>query len=109
MAPSQDAAQEMEAMGCCEAKKKPACPEGTTQVDKTPCCSVFTTHHKLDIPSTLKLSKLELMALPPALTSVFLLPTVVLTTVEGSWPNYSDTSPPLAGRDLLHRLHILNI
>ncbi|RNI29281.1 hypothetical protein EFB08_07625 [Rufibacter latericius] len=109
MAPSQDAAQKMEEMGCCTAKKKPACPEGTTQVDKTPCCSVSTTHHKLDVPSTLKFSKVEFVALLPALTSVFLLPPVATATVEGSWPYYSDTSPPRAGRDLLHHLHILNI
>lgn len=109
MAPSQEMTRKMEEMGCCKAKKKASCPDGTTRVDKTPCCSVATTHHKLDIPSTLKLSKVEFVALPPALASVFLLPPVALTPIEGSWPFYSDTSPPLAGRALLHRLHILNI
>ncbi|MBC3538663.1 hypothetical protein ACFSC6_19650 [Rufibacter sediminis] len=109
MSPSQDPAQKMEEMGCCATKKKAACPEGTTQVEKASCCSVSTTLHKLDIPSTLKFSKVEFAALPPALASVFLLPPVVGAPEEGAWPNYSDTSPPLAGRALLHRLHILNI
>jgi hypothetical protein len=109
MGPSHEMTWEMEKMGCCAAKKKPPCPEGTTQVDKTPCCSEATTHHKLDVPTTLKFSKVEFVALLPALTSVFLLPPVATAPVKGIWPFYANTSPPLAGRDLLHRLHILNI
>ncbi|MBA9076408.1 hypothetical protein [Rufibacter quisquiliarum] len=113
--PSSAAAKKMEKMGCCSKKKKaPACPKPdkapkTTSVSKKACCSEATTYQKLDVETSLKFSKVEFLAIAPALTSTFLLPPVTLATEANSWPLYSDSSPPLAGKDLLHRLHILNI
>jgi hypothetical protein len=109
MSSSTAAAAEMKAMGCCAKQEKPACPAGAASVDKTPCCSSATIFHKLDITTSLKLSKLEFSVAPPMLVHSFLLPPPVLPLVTEKWPFYTDTSPPLAGKDLLHRLHILNI
>ncbi|MGV3540984.1 MAG: hypothetical protein ACO1OQ_14310 [Rufibacter sp.] len=109
------AAKKMEKMGCCAKKKKaPACPKPdkapkTTSVSKKACCSEAVTYQKLDVESALKFSKVEFIALAPALTSTFLLPPAITPAISGGWPLYSDSSPPLAGKDLLHRLHILNI
>ncbi|RNI27107.1 hypothetical protein EFA69_13100 [Rufibacter immobilis] len=104
------ASKEMKAMGCCTKKQKPtSCPEAAAKVEKQKCCSVSTTHHKLDVQSALKFDKVEVLTLQPMLVSSFLLPQISATAQSSTWPLYTDTSPPLAGKDLLHRLHILII
>ncbi|WP_205502037.1 hypothetical protein [Rufibacter psychrotolerans] len=109
MTAAPSAAKKMADMGCCSKKQKPACPEAAAKVGKEKCCSVSTTHHKLDVESLLTYDKVELVALPPMLVSSFLLPLVPTAAPATTWPLYSDSSPPLAGKELLHRLHILNI
>lgn len=101
--------EKMEKMGCCSKKEKPACPT-ETKTAKKKCCSVSTTFQKLDIESSLKLQKVEFVSMPMALANPFPLPlAAVLAPTASTWPFYADTSPPLAGRDLLHRLHTLII
>ncbi|WP_192821369.1 hypothetical protein [Rufibacter sp. LB8] len=111
MAPSAAAAEKMEKMGCCKAKKKtPVCPTAeTTTLDKTPCCTVATTFHTVDVAPTNKLPKVEFAVLAAVPETSFLVPFLGAQSVSKGWPLYSDSSPPLAGIDLLHRLHILNI
>lgn len=108
MVPKASAMEKMEKAGCCEKKEKPACPDAPV-LDKEDCCSVTTTYHNLEVESTLKLTKVELVAVPVFLSNPFPLPPVQKVAALNTWLFYSDTSPPLAGRDLLHRLHILNI
>ncbi|WP_207435011.1 HYC_CC_PP family protein [Sabulibacter ruber] len=106
---SPDSGEKGQKMNCCTKKQKPACPETTAKVDKAKCCSISVTHHKLDVQSALKFDKVEMVALPPMLVNTFLLPPTPTSIQTKAWPLYSDTSPPVAGRELLHRLHILNI
>ena len=96
-------------MGCCASKKLPACPKGGSTLDKETCCKVATSYQKLEIETGLVISKVQFtLALPqPALPS-FLFGRST-PTLPQAWPFYTDTSPPLAGRQLLQRLHILNI
>jgi len=109
MAASPAAADKMEKMGCCSKREKPGCPD-SPKLEKKNCCSVSTTYNKLEVESALKFSKVELLALPAAIANPFPLPPVAFTVSTAStWPFYSDTSPPLGGRDLLLRLSILNI
>ncbi|QHL86904.1 hypothetical protein GU926_05410 [Nibribacter ruber] len=104
-------AEKMKEMDCCKKKAQPkkSCQEAAAQVDKKECCSSSTTYHKLD-NLALKLSdKVVFYALQPALVSSFLTPPTTAVIISSSWPSFTDTSPPLTGRDLLTRLHILNI
>ncbi|MFC6999195.1 HYC_CC_PP family protein [Rufibacter roseus] len=108
MAPSAMAVEKMEKAGCCAKEEKPVCPDAPV-LEKKDCCSLTTTHQKLEVESTLKLTKVEMLAIPAFISNPFPLPPVQEAVVLSTWPFYTDTSPPLAGRDLLHRLHILNI
>ncbi|WP_210490711.1 hypothetical protein [Rufibacter aurantiacus] len=107
MSPIEEIGLQSGGMECCAAEKKSSCQDEVTKVEQQSCCSSSVTYHKLDIPSTLKFSKVELLALMPVLTTSFLMPPVSTAPAIGSWAFYSDSSPPLAGRELLHRLHTL--
>ncbi|KAA3437540.1 hypothetical protein [Rufibacter hautae] len=107
MSQMEEAGLKSDGSDCCAAEKKSSCPAEVTKVDQQSCCSFSVTYHKLDIPSILKFSKVELLAISPMLTTSFLVPPVATVPVIGSWAFYSDSSPPLAGRELLHRLHTL--
>lgn len=99
----------MEKMGCCSKEEKPGCPV-KLKMDKKKCCSISTTYEKLDVESSLKFSKVEFVSLPAVLANPFPLPLVARTTpTSDNWPFYSDTSPPLAGRDLLNHIQVLTI
>ena len=100
-----------EKAGCCHKKETPqqACQETAAQVDEKQCCFSSTSYHKLDNLAVKSGDKFAFYALQPALVSSFLMPPTVALASAWSWPIFTDTSPPLAGRDLLTRLHILNI
>jgi hypothetical protein len=104
-------AEKMEEMGCCKKKAQPkkSCEAGAAQVEKKGCCSSSTTYHKLDNLALKLTDKVVFYFLQPALVSSFLVPPTMVLVTSSSWPSFTDTSPPLAGRDLLTRLHILNI
>ncbi len=98
-----------EKMSCCTKPDKPDCSKEAEKSNKK-CCTVALTHQKLSLESPTKFAKVEFLSLPAALANPFPLPLVASdgpVVITGSF--YSDTSPPLAGRDLLTRLQILNI
>lgn len=104
--------QAMEKKGCCSSKPKPAskAPANTkSYFTKTDCCSVSTDFQKLDLEAGLSLQKITLEAAPAPLPFSFSFSTVRVAWVKSTWPFYSDTSPPLSGRDRLHRLQVLTI
>lgn len=105
------AAAKMQRMGCCQKARKNHCAkdQNQAQLDKK-CCSVATTYHKLDITTSLKFNKVELAALPPMLLPSHFFTLLVPVQSSGTdWPLYSDTSPPLTGRELLQRIQLLRI
>lgn len=108
---SPDKADKPEETGCCkkEAAPKKSCQEAASQVAKEDCCSTSTTYHKLDNLTVKLTDKVVFYSIQPALVSSFLVPPTVALEASSSWPSFTDTSPPLAGRDLLTRLHILNL
>ncbi|GAA4301374.1 HYC_CC_PP family protein [Nibribacter koreensis] len=104
-------AEKMEEMGCCQKKAQAnkSCEAAAAQVEKEDCCTASITYHKLD-NLALKLSdKVVFYTLLPALTSSYIVPPTFVLVASSSWPSFTDASPPLAGRDLLTRLRILNI
>jgi len=85
---------------CCEAPVSQA-------DDEEGCCTVALSFEKLEPVSSLKVFQLEapvFFAVP--FTPLFTTWSPSLATDQCVY-TYSDSSPPLYGRSLLHRLHIL--
>ncbi|HEY4650628.1 MAG TPA: hypothetical protein VIG72_04395 [Pontibacter sp.] len=92
-------AQEMK--GCCSKSER-----SDTADD---CCTLKVTHKKLDVVSTTKADLLQKVYLAaPAIfpAPAYFLPVPVPTKQVLS---YSDSSPPLSGRDILLQKHILRV
>ena len=106
---AQGSDQKMEDMGCCSEKATDPCPEEAPRFIKKPCCSFSTTHQKLEVVSATPISKVQFPVVLPFQARSFLQHISQASATLVAWPLYSDSSPPLAGRQLLQRLHILNI
>lgn len=90
-------------VGCCKSSDS-----GTAGEDD--CCDVQVSFEKLDPVSSLKGFHLEAPAFFSSPWKPLLLPEWALAaTTEKRILTYSDSSPPLYGRSLLQRIHILNI
>ncbi|WP_460893398.1 hypothetical protein [Rufibacter soli] len=101
--------QKMEDMKCCSKKAADSCPEKAPRFIKKPCCTFSTTYQKLEVVSSAPSSKVQFPVILSVPTSFFSQPGFSALATQVAWPLYSDSSPPLAGRQLLQRLHILNI
>jgi len=99
MAGMEKAAAKKEMTGCC---KKPA-PEA----DEDACCTVKLSFEKLEPVSSLKTFQLELPVFFAHLPTPIIFRWDDRLTTDQRIFTYSDSSPPLYGRNLLHRIHIL--
>lgn len=86
--------------GCCE--KTP-----DTQAEEDSCCDVKVSYEKLEPVSASKAFSLELPALFPLQFNFFAPQTANFPAYEQRIYTYSDSSPPLYGRALLHSIHTL--
>jgi hypothetical protein len=85
--------------GCCE--------EPASESDEEDCCTTQLSFEKLEPVSSLKVFHLEAPVFFAVALKPLLLPGPTATTTDQRILTYSDSSPPLYGRSLLHRLHTL--
>ncbi|MEJ8801723.1 HYC_CC_PP family protein [Pontibacter sp. H249] len=85
---------------CC---KKETAPEKDTDS----CCAVKVLYEKLEPVSSNKVFSLQLPVYLPHHIQPFVLRQAIFKASEERIYTYSDSSPPVYGRKLLHQLHTL--
>ena len=85
---------------CCE-------QEESTDKEKDDCCDEAVQYEKLEPVSSLKAFNLQLPVYFPDQLKPFLPKQAASQAAEQLVYTYADSSPPLYGRRLLHKLHIL--
>ena len=86
--------------GCCEE------PSSQSEAEDG-CCTVKVSFEKLEPVSNLKAFALEAPALLAVLLRPLVFPALSAVATDRRILTYTDSSPPLYGRSLLHRIHIL--
>ena len=86
--------------GCCEEK-------ATKEKATDECCAVKVLYEKLEPVSSSKAFALQLPVYFPHHIKPFVLPQINFTAADERIYTYTDSSPPVYGRRLLHQLHIL--
>jgi len=98
-------------------QKEDPCLKGHGQTDceipdgqltfKKKCCEFKLDQHKLEQAAQQKLKQFAFVWIAPETTFLPVFPTVLQTQQEVL--TYSNSSPPLYGKDLLYSLHILRV
>ena len=92
----------------CTKHAKADCEKPTgALVLKKKCCEFKLDQHKLELASQVKFTQFTFTWLAPQLAFPLVFPTVLQTEQEVFL--YSNSSPPLYGKDLLFSLHILRV
>lgn len=81
-------------------------PAGEQQFKKK-CCEFKLDQHKLELASQVKLTQFSFTWIAPQFTFIPVFPTVL--KAEQEVYQYTNTSPPLYGKNLLYSLHILRV
>jgi hypothetical protein len=81
-------------------------PEAKVVVKKK-CCEFKLDQHKLELASQVKLTQFSFTWVAPQITFSPVFPTVFQT--EEAVLHYTNSSPPLYGKNLLYSLHILRV
>ena len=74
---------------------------------KKKCCEFKLDQHKLELASQVKFTQFSFAWIAPQITFSPVFPTVLQT--EQAVLQYTNSSPPLYGKDLLYSLHILRV
>lgn len=74
---------------------------------KKKCCEFKLDQHKLELAPQVKFTQFSFAWIAPQITFSLVFPTVLQT--EQAVLQYTNSSPPLYGKDLLYSLHILRV
>ena len=83
--------------------KKPA----EKPVAKKKCCEFKLDQHKLELAAQQKLTQFAFVWIAPESTFPLVFPSVLITQQEVL--TYTNSSPPLYGKQLLYSLHVLRV